>query len=90
MLNEQTQSASSLPFASTSNGQVDYWAVAETGDWSADNCAGRSHADALVRQMLETGFPGTLPHVVRAMFDRGTIGGVEVGFLNRIAEHAIR
>jgi hypothetical protein len=84
-----TRPAVTLPFASRTESGTDYWTVAETGDWSADNRTGRAHADALVEQMHESGFPGTLAHVVRAMVDHGAVGGVEIGFLNRIAEHAI-
>ena len=89
MLNTENTSKVSLPFTTTDDGKICYWAVEGSGEWGADNATGRGHADALIADMKATDFPGTLAHVVHAMIDRGTFGGVEVGFLNQIAQRTL-
>ncbi|MFT4913339.1 MAG: hypothetical protein ACI9YM_001936 [Brevundimonas sp.] len=74
-----------LPF---SNGQ-DYWAIAESGDWSADNRTGRQAAADLLRVMTFQDAPHLLGFVVKAMMTKGRFGGVEAGFCQAIAEAAV-
>jgi hypothetical protein len=65
---------------------ADMWAVPESGDWSADNAAGRRMAEECVAHIRETGQPQFLGHVTKAMCSKGRHGGVEVGFFAKISE----
>lgn len=82
----ETESAYAvLPFA---DGQ-DYWPLAESGDWSADNRTGRQAAADLLRVMTFQDAPPLLGFVVKAVMAKGRFGGVEVGFCQAIAEAAV-
>jgi hypothetical protein len=67
----------------------DFWIIAETGDWAADNDIGRAAAIELARDMTASDFPPLLGYVVSSMIEKGRFGGVEVGFLHFFAEHAM-
>ena len=56
----------------------------ETGDWGADNLLGGDTARRLVQYMQETGNPGILGHVAKAIGLKGRHGGIEVGFWSAV------
>jgi len=62
----------------------EYHHIVETGDWAADNRAGREAAIICIRHMVENGTPNHLCQVVRGMISKGRFGGVEVGFFTAI------
>lgn len=68
----------------------DFWCPVRTGDWAADNIAGRQYADRLILELQgEVKGPNFLGSIVRDMIRKGTYSGVEVGFFQRIAEGLI-
>ena len=66
------------------------WEPDESGVYALDNKIGRTHADQCVDLMRRQGNPSILSHVVKDMVGRGRYGGVEVGFMHRVADHAVR
>lgn len=82
---------SELGFVETHGGHpTSMWSPNASGNYSLDNKIGRTHADQCVDLMRRQNNPALLGQVVRAMVDKGRFGGVEVGFMNRVADHAIR
>ena len=65
---------------------ADLWAIEATGDYAADNAAGRAAAAELTRVMFFSDAPFLLGHVVKAMIAKGRFGGVEIGFCHAVAE----
>jgi hypothetical protein len=57
-----------------------------SGDWSADNRAGRDFATDLIERMATEEAPFLLGNLAKGMVAGGRYGGVEVGFFHRIAE----
>lgn len=78
----------SLPFTAAKLGVATrLWVVEPSGDWAADNEAGRNHAESLIACMAEHDLPNLLGLIVKAMKqDGGTWSGIEVGFFHRLAE----
>ena len=66
----------------------DYWTISDTGEWAADNDAGRAAAAELMRVMHFQDAPFLLGHVMKAMVAKGRWSGVETGFAQAIAERA--
>lgn len=65
------------------------WDPSQTGDWAADNATGRRYAAAMFTLMTVTQNPMPFVRLMRVMIDKGTAGGVEVGFLHAVAEKLI-
>ena len=55
-------------------------------DWAIENTKGRGEADALIERMKLEGSPLAL---IRRLDPEAQASGVEIGFLNRLAEHLI-
>lgn len=60
-----------------------------SGDWNADNAAGRAYADEFVQMIRDKESPTALYHTVKAMEGQGAWSGVEVGFFHRLSEHLL-
>jgi len=78
-----------LPFIQADTTGKKFWAVTPTDDYAADNATGRAYADALIAYMKETGAVNLLGSIVRSMMESRTYGGIEVGFMHRIAETVV-
>jgi len=74
-----------LPFVRMEEEYQDLWAVTPTDDWSEDNKTGRRYADLF----MDEHNPSLLPHIVRRMVEKQQFGGIETGFMHRIAERAM-
>ena len=61
----------------------------ESGDWAADNAAGRELANQWLREMRERNAPNLLGAAMRGIAESGRWGGIEVGFTHVIAEGAM-
>lgn len=80
-----------LPFVSSQNGRpINLWVTPETGEYSLDTAFGRQCADAVLDYMAQSENPTILGKIVRDMILGGRYGAVEVGFIHRIAEVAVR
>jgi hypothetical protein len=64
--------------------------IQHTGDWAKDCDTGRALAENIVAQCAEDpqNYPKFLT-IARNMTTRGLWGGVEVGFMQRVAELAV-
>ena len=62
------------------------WTVTPTGNWGADNKAGRLFADSL----LKAGDPMKLHYVLREVVLAGRFDGTHVGFFHVIGDKAIK
>jgi hypothetical protein len=71
-----------LSFTSRREGDgINLWSPAEVAeDWAAQCRAGREHGCAAVDYIRSTNDAAMLPGIVRTIAERGTFGGVEVGF----------
>lgn len=76
-----------LPFVRAEGRKItDYWAPQpQTGDWADDNQIGREYADELVGCPTDE-IPLLLNYAIEQMVRKGRYEGIEVGFVNRIAE----
>lgn len=80
-----------LPFVqSTDEGAICMWNAEESGAYALDTKIGRGHADQLIDLMARKDNPTLLGRVVKDMIAGGRYGGVEVGFMHRIADRSIR
>jgi hypothetical protein len=68
---------------------MEVWAPDITGDWTIDCSRGRAYAEEALDFMRATDNPSCLGHIVKGMIGAGRYTGVEVGFLQRIAEEAL-
>lgn len=73
-------------FAPVAQQNLATWDIAESGDWSSDNAAGRQRAEEVLAHMRAKGTPLLLGHVMKAIVTAGRWGGVEVGFCTTISE----
>ena len=74
----------------TSRGQedtgIDLWSPRPVDGGWADQCrAGRALGHEAIEYIQQTGDAAMLPGVVRAIVERGTFGGVEVGFFTAVS-----
>lgn len=71
-----------LSFTETrADGGVSLWRAAEEGPSWADQCrAGRQRGYEALDYIRATGDAAMLPGIARAITERGTFGGAEVGF----------
>ena len=69
--------------------RIEYWKLCVDNDYSRACSLGRDYADELIEYMSKSLDVSLLPRVIAAMVAMGAGGGVEVGFLTRIAEAAI-
>lgn len=75
--------AACLPFVivDQETGKVtNYWNVTASGEYAADCEAGRAFAYDLLDHNADTGMPGILPWVARAMPPGDAYTGIEIGF----------
>jgi hypothetical protein len=81
-----------LPFVTVKETSVDYWDVQSSGRepdaWAKDCSLGRMHAMAAIEVMHKTEFTPLLGAIVQSMIKRGQFEGIEVGFLQCIADRA--
>ena len=82
-------SVEALSFVKSVEGKRVMWSVEETGDWAQDNEIGKAAAIECLRYMRQQQAPNILALVMEAMIAQGRSGGVEVGFMTRIAIAAI-
>lgn len=75
--------------ANVANAPLALQLPAETGDWGADNRAGRAAALALISRMHDREAPFLLGHLMKELIAIGRYCGVEVGFCQQIAEKAL-
>jgi hypothetical protein len=71
---------------------IDHWAVKPSGNYSLDYKAGRAIGSeylAFVGRYPTVGHSVLLNTIVRGMATRGQIGGLELGFLSCVNEHAM-
>jgi hypothetical protein len=68
----------------------DFWVVAETGDWAADNKIGEGLAQELFQVMRDSRDPNLLGLCVKDMILHGRFGGIEFGFLFAFSSWAMR
>ena len=80
-----TITAAHLPFVQGRN----YWSVTPSGDYADDCATGRAYARDALLWMVCGDFGAMLGYIVQAM-PRGTnMGGIEIGFLQGIADAAM-
>ncbi len=60
--------------------------LTESNQWAADNTQGRLQADELIERMQREGSPLEL---LKHLDPKARASGLEVGFLNRIAERLL-
>ncbi len=63
-----------------------FWHVEPTGDYASDLQTGQAYADAAIGFIRATGFRPLLGWIVRDMIAAGQDSGVEIGFVDRIAD----
>jgi hypothetical protein len=71
---------------------IDYWAVKSSGSYSRDYETGRVLGGeylAFIGRYPTVGNATLLNCIVREMAERGQIGGLEIGFLRCVNEHAM-
>lgn len=66
-----------------------YWAPKASGDWAADNAAGRAYAAEAIHHISANDATPVLGFIMKAMVSRGEFGGVEAGFSQRMAQRAV-
>jgi hypothetical protein len=87
---QQVQKFTDLGFVRTQDEKVSsMWAPESSGVYALDNKIGRTHADQCVDLMRREDNPNLLNHVMRDMVEGGQYGGIEVGFVTRVARHTI-
>lgn len=57
----------------------------ESGDWAADNAAGRELAKQWLREMRDRNAPNLLGAAMKRIAEGGRWGGIEVGFTHAVA-----
>ena len=73
-----------LPFTKrNTNGTVDAWAPQGTGNYADDCALGNNYFDA-ARFHAESENPLIISHILQAMIAKGSVTGVEVGFLHSL------
>lgn len=72
-------------------GNFNLWEPASQGADYAEACSeGRSRAKQLIEKMKITANPSLLGFVMSSIVDAGDHGGLEIGFYQGLAEHAIQ
>jgi len=64
-----------------------YWHPLVTGDWAKDNKQGRDYATRIVARAQAAGSPMLIFRVIGDMVRAGRFNGVEVGFVQKVAEY---
>lgn len=65
---------------------VNLWSPAEVaGEWAQQCRVGREYGREAVDYIRETGDAAMLPGIVRTIAERGTFGGVELGFFAAVS-----
>ncbi len=68
------------------DGGINLWSPAEVaGEWDEQCRVGRGYGREAADYIRESGDAAMLPAVVRAIVERGSFGGVEVGFFAKLS-----
>ena len=68
------------------DGRADLWCHEVQGDWAALCAAGREFGREACHHIQTTGDAALLSAIVRTIAERGSFGGVEVGFFATLSE----
>ncbi len=90
MKNAASHPLSQLSFAVAESKRVNLWPEVQTGTYSEACQIGKARAAELLDYMQRNDSPFVLGHVADAIAQRGSVGGVETGFFQVIAERALR
>lgn len=71
------------------NGSLDLWAVEPTGNYAADCATGNNYFEQLRFHAEREKSSMGIEYVLQAMIDKGSVSGIEVGFLHSLASAVV-